>query len=42
MSEDKKTWSPSQLRKYNLTLDPIPRLEYNDPKIDELMKENVR
>lgn len=42
MSDDsKKPWSPSQLRKYNLNLEPIPKFDQSDPKIDELMKENV-
>lgn len=41
MSCTKKTWDSSQLRKYDLNLESIPRLHYKDPKIDELMKENV-
>lgn len=39
---EKRPWSPSQLRKYNIQLEQIPRLDHNDPKIDDLMKENVR
>lgn len=41
MVENKKPWDVSQLRKYDLNLDEIPRLNYQDPKIDELIKENV-
>lgn len=35
-------WDSSQLRKYDLNLEPIHRLHYKDPKVDELMKANVR
>lgn len=41
MTDEKKSWDPSQLRKYDLNLEQIPRLEQNDPAIDELIKENV-
>lgn len=42
MSSGKKEWDCSQLRKYDLNLEPIPRLHYKDPKVDELMGTNVR
>lgn len=41
MTEDKKPWDPSQLRKYELNLEQIPRLDQNDPMIDDFIKENV-
>lgn len=41
MAEEKKPWDPSQLRKYDLVLDQIPRLHYLDPKVDELIAESV-
>lgn len=41
MASEKKQWDSSQLRKYDLNLEQIPRLHYKDPKIDELIKENV-
>jgi hypoxia-inducible factor 1-alpha inhibitor (HIF hydroxylase) len=41
MDGDKKPWDASQLRKYDLTLDEIPKLRYDDPKIDEYIKANV-
>ncbi|CAH1169652.1 unnamed protein product [Phaedon cochleariae] len=37
---DKKRWDSSQLRKYDLGLEPIPRYHYQDPKVDELIKKN--
>lgn len=43
MAENKKrTWDQSQLRKYNITTDSIPRLQYDDPKVLELILQNVR
>lgn len=42
MSCGRKEWDSSQLRKYDLNLEPIHRLHYKDPKVDELMKSNVR
>lgn len=42
MSCGRKEWDSSQLRKYDLNLEPIHRLHYKDPKVDELMKLNVR
>lgn len=41
MASEKKQWDSSQLRKYDLNLEQIARLHYKDPKIDELIKENV-
>ena len=38
---NKKPWDASQLRKYDLTFDEIPRLHYKDPKIDEYIRANV-
>lgn len=38
---ENKSWDESQLRKYNLVLDQIPRLNHDDPKVDELMSQNV-
>lgn len=40
-SEKTLGWDQSQLRRYDLELDQIPRLHYEDPKVDELMAENV-
>lgn len=40
MAETKKSWDPSQLRKYNIQCDPIPRLQYDDPKVLELILQN--
>ncbi|KAJ3660275.1 hypothetical protein Zmor_004730 [Zophobas morio] len=37
---NKKPWDASQLRKYDLTFDEIPRLHYKDPKIDEYIRAN--
>lgn len=39
MTEDKKLWDSSQLRKYDLHLEQIPRLDHNDPMIDDFIKE---
>lgn len=36
-----RMWNKNQLRKYDMTFDPIPRLSYDDPRVDELMTENV-
>ncbi|XP_060535117.1 hypoxia-inducible factor 1-alpha inhibitor-like [Cylas formicarius] len=33
-------WDQSQLRKYDLTLEAIPRLHHADPKIDEYIADN--
>lgn len=38
---DKKSWDVSQLRKYEIQLDEIPRLNVRDPKVDEFIAENV-
>ncbi|XP_018320992.1 hypoxia-inducible factor 1-alpha inhibitor isoform X3 [Agrilus planipennis] len=40
MGSEKKGWDYSQLRKYDISLEQIPRLDYQDPKVDELMAEN--
>lgn len=40
-SEKSAGWEPSQLRRYDLSLEQIPRLHFEDPKVDELMAENV-
>lgn len=42
MSCGRKEWDSSQLRKYDFHLEPIHRLHYKDPKVEELMKLNVR
>lgn len=42
MAENKeKSWDQSQLRKYNINCDQIPRLRYDDPKVLELILQNV-
>ncbi|XP_018575930.1 hypoxia-inducible factor 1-alpha inhibitor [Anoplophora glabripennis] len=41
MASEKKQWDSSQLRKYDLNLEQIPRLHYKDPKVDELIKANL-
>uniref|UniRef100_A0A1B6JCP7 JmjC domain-containing protein n=1 Tax=Homalodisca liturata TaxID=320908 RepID=A0A1B6JCP7_9HEMI len=33
-------WDESQLRKYDMVFDPIPRLSHDDPKVDELISQN--
>jgi hypoxia-inducible factor 1-alpha inhibitor (HIF hydroxylase) len=38
---DKKGWDQSQLRKYDIQLDEIPRLSVRDPRVDEFIAENV-
>lgn len=38
---DKKEWDQSQLRKYDIQLDEIPRLSVKDPKVDEFIADNV-
>jgi hypothetical protein len=38
---DRKSWDVSQLRKYDIQLDEIPRLNVRDPKVDEFIAENV-
>jgi hypothetical protein len=38
---DKRGWDVSQLRKYDIRLDEIPRLNVRDPKVDEFIAENV-
>lgn len=40
MCAEKIGWDSSQLRKYDLHLDEIPRLHYEDPKVDEFMQKN--
>lgn len=40
-SEKSSSWEPNQLRRYDLVLDQIPRLHFEDPKVDELMAQNV-
>lgn len=42
MDNHKKNWDISQLRKYDLVLEQIPRLSYKDPKVDEYIAQNVR
>ena len=39
--DEGKLWDESQLRKYDLKLEPIPRLSHDDPKVDELIAANV-
>jgi len=38
---DRRSWDVSQLRKYDIPLDEIPRLNVRDPKVDEFIAENV-
>lgn len=38
---DRRMWDVSQLRKYDIQLDEIPRLNVRDPKVDEFIAENV-
>ncbi|CAH0546820.1 unnamed protein product [Brassicogethes aeneus] len=40
MTSDKKQWDYSQLRKYDLNFEQIPRVYYKDSKIDELLALN--
>ncbi|KAG8233363.1 hypothetical protein J437_LFUL005824 [Ladona fulva] len=40
MAERKRGWDPSQLRKYDIQLEEIPRLSCNDPRVEELISEN--
>lgn len=39
--DEGKVWEENQLRKYDLKLEPIPRLPHDDPKVDELIAANV-
>lgn len=39
--DEGKVWEDSQLRKYDLKLEPLPRLPHDDPKVDELIAANV-
>lgn len=41
MTAEETPWDSNQLRRYNLVLEQIPRLHYQDPKVDELMAANV-
>lgn len=41
MAHEKKEWDPSQLRKYDISLEQIPRFNYDDPRVDELISQNV-
>lgn len=36
-----KSWDRSQLRKYDLKLEEVPRLNFDDPQIDEFITNNV-
>ncbi|KAF4519900.1 hypothetical protein B566_EDAN008276 [Ephemera danica] len=36
-SEEKRGWHPDQLRKYDLNIEEIPRLEYSDARVDEFI-----
>lgn len=38
---EKRVWDQSQLRKYDIPLDEIPRLSVRDPRVDEFIAENV-
>lgn len=38
---EKRGWDQSQLRKYDIPLDEIPRLSARDPRVDEFIAENV-
>jgi hypothetical protein len=38
---ERKGWDVSQLRKYDIQLDEIPRLNVRDPRVDEFIAENV-
>nr|CAD7588920.1 unnamed protein product [Timema genevievae] len=37
---EKKNWDDTQIRKYDIQLEQIPRLSVDDPKIDELIAAN--
>ncbi|XP_030766191.1 hypoxia-inducible factor 1-alpha inhibitor-like [Sitophilus oryzae] len=37
---EEKQWNSTQLRRYDLELEQIPRLYYTDPKVDELISLN--
>jgi hypothetical protein len=34
-------WNENQLRKYNIKLEKIPTLQYDDPKLDSHLTNNV-
>lgn len=34
-------WNESQLRKYNIKLEKIPILQYDDSKVDSILRNNV-
>jgi hypoxia-inducible factor 1-alpha inhibitor (HIF hydroxylase) len=38
---ERRGWDQSQLRKYDIQLDEIPRLSVRDPRVDEFIAENV-
>jgi DNA-directed RNA polymerase subunit H (RpoH/RPB5) len=38
---ERREWDQSQLRKYDIHLDEIPRLNVKDPRVDEFIAENV-
>lgn len=41
-SEVGKMWDESQVRKYdNMSFEPIPRLPHDDPRVDDLISQNV-
>ncbi|KAF5300707.1 hypothetical protein FQA39_LY11069 [Lamprigera yunnana] len=40
MANNNRGWDRSQLRKCDLEFEEIPRLQHEDPRIDELMSEN--
>jgi hypothetical protein len=39
--EEKKVWDETQIRKYDIPLSHVPKYPYNDPKVIELIKNNV-
>ena len=41
MANGGKIWDRSQLRKYDLKLEEVPRLNFDDPRIDEFITDNV-
>lgn len=39
--ESSQQWDATQLRRYDFALEQIPRIYYKDPRIDELIAQNV-
>lgn len=41
MAQNNTEWNENQLRKYDFTLEDIPRYDCNDPNVDILISSNV-